>query len=351
MNLNEIIFFTGFLVVIFVFLFIDLKIAGRDSHVISFKEAILWTLIWVFLSLSFFFLIYFFGHLIHGINDKAGLLPLVDRYEHSINISNPALSYTQALTIYQHNLGLEYFTGYLIEYSLSVDNVFIMILIFTAFGIQPRYYHRILFWGILGAVIMRFIFIFLSATLIQRFEWILYLFGAFLVFTGVQMFIERNKEKKVKTEDHPMVKFSSRFFKVKSDYKGSKFFLKEHRQLWITPLFIVLLVIEFTDLIFAVDSVPAIFAVTKDPYIVFFSNIFAILGLRSLFFVVSNVMQKFHYLKEGLSVLLTFIGVKMLVAHWVNIPTSYSLLVVIGILAVAIFASVLFPKQKTAGLH
>ncbi len=347
MNLHEVLFFTGFLVVIFIFLYLDLKIAGRNNHVIHFKEAVSWTLFWIFLSMVFFGLIYFFGHIIHGITDKQGVAELAHRFSHPLRMADPSLTDEQALSMYRHNLAFEYLTGYLIEYSLSVDNVFVMILVFTAFSVDPKYYRRVLFWGIIGAVVMRFIFIFLSAALIQRFEWILYIFGGFLVITGGKMFLDRNKPKHIKTADHPVVKLTSRFFRVKSDYHGHRFFLREGGKFFITPLFIVLLVIEFTDLIFAVDSVPAIFAVTKDPYIVFFSNIFAILGLRSLFFVVSNIMNRFSWLKEGLSALLVFIGVKMLL-HIVNIKieTTHSLLVVLGILTLSVLASLFFPKKN-----
>jgi tellurite resistance protein TerC len=345
MHLHEALFFLGFLCFILFFLYLDLKVAGKNDHELSFKEALTWTSIWVALALLFLVFLRFYGDIIHGVSDKEGVQDLITRYSHSLDVSSPAITDATALQMYRSNLSLEYLTGYLIEYSLSVDNVFVMILIFTGFGIHQKYYKRILFWGILGALIMRFLFIFLSAALIQHFEWVLYIFGAFLVFTGVQMFRERNKEKKIHTHDHPVVKFTSRIFYVKKDYQGHNFIVRDSGKFYLTPLLIVLLVIEFTDLVFAVDSVPAIFAVTKDPYIVFFSNIFAILGLRSLFFVVSNVMNKFSYLKEGLSILLTFIGVKMLIVMFhIKIPTYISLLVIVGILLISVLASVFFPK-------
>ncbi len=349
MHLHEILFFFSFLTAIFFFLYIDLKVAGKDSHVLTFKEAVFWTVLWVALSLLFFGFLYFFGNLIHGVHDKSGVLSLADKYQHTLKGLVAATTDREAVAMYNHNLSLEYITGYLVEYSLSVDNVFIMILIFSAFGIERRYFRRVLFWGIIGAVVMRFIFIFLSAALIQRFHWILIVFGLFLIYTGIAMFINRNKEKKIKTQDHPIMKYFSKHFSVKTDYHGQKFWFREHKKLVFTPLFIVLVIIEFTDLVFAVDSVPAIFAVTKDPYIVFFSNIFAILGLRSLFFVVSNVMTKLDYLKEGLAVLLTFIGVKMVLTLWeIKIEANTSLLIIVGILAISILLSVLFPKKKLA---
>jgi tellurite resistance protein TerC len=254
-----------------------------------------------------------------------------------------------SLELYRSNLALEFITGYLIEYALSVDNIFVIVLVFTAFSVREKYYHRVLFWGILGAIIMRFLFIFLGATMIREFEWILYLFGAFLVYTGVMMFVKRNEEEKIETENHPAVKFASKLFKVFPRYVGRNFFVRKGGVNLVTPLFIVLIVIEFTDLIFAVDSIPAIFSVTKDPYIVFFSNIFAILGLRSMFFLLVNVIHQFHYLKIGLSVLLTFIGVKMLAHDWlhsIGFETIHSLIVIVLILALSIIASLVFPKKE-----
>jgi tellurite resistance protein TerC len=214
------------------------------------------------------------------------------------------------------------------------------------------YYKRVLMWGIIGAVIMRFIFIFLSAALIQRFDWILYIFGAFLVFTGIKMFVERNKEDKVDTAHHPVVKFVSRYFPVHPVYFRQHFWFRnkyDNYRLYFTPLFLVLLVIEFTDVIFAVDSVPAIFSITQDPYIVFFSNIFAIMGLRSLFFVVAHVITMFRFLKHGLAVLLSFIGFKMLLhvqlTEW-GFTTIHSLLMIIAILGTSIVASIIWPDKS-----
>jgi tellurite resistance protein TerC len=243
---------------------------------------------------------------------------------------------------------LEFITGYVIEYALSVDNIFVMVLIFTAFNVDEKYYHRVLFWGIIGAVIMRFMFIFLGSTLINEFGWIMYIFGAFLIYTGIGMFISRDEEEKIDTENHKVVRFASRHFSVYPEYVGNKFFIKVDGAKMVTPLFIVLLIVEFTDLIFAVDSIPAIFAVTKDPYIVFFSNIFAILGLRSMFFLLVNVIHKFHYLKVGLAFLLVFIGVKMLAHHWLDLwgfTTMHSLFVILLILTTSIVGSLVFPKK------
>ena len=328
-------------------MYIDLGVVGKNSHIISFKESISWTIVWVTISIIFYFILKLHGDWIHGIDTMERLKYITKIHDHQIKIEG--LDFETAIQIYRNNLSLEYITGYLIEYALSVDNVFVMILIFLAFGVQQKYYKRVLFWGIIGAIIMRFIFIFLSAALIQEFAWILYVFGLLLIFTGVKMFITRNKEDKMETHKHPVVKFASKYFSVYPRYVKQNFFIRKAGKTYITPLFIVLLVIEFTDVIFAVDSVPAIFSITKDPYIVFFSNIFAIIGLRSLFFLLSNVMDKFHYLKVGLAALLTFIGIKMLIHDWlkeIGFTTAHSLYVVLAILVVSVLASLAFPKKE-----
>ena len=347
MNTHEIFYFFGFIIFIVAILVIDLGFFSKESHIIPFKEALSWTAVWVALALILYFLIMFYGDRIHGIQNLDQLKTIIALHGHPIKLTTE--TFEQALVIYRHNLSLEYITGYLIEYALSVDNVFVMIMIFIAFNVEQKYYKRVLFWGILGAIILRFIFIFLSSALIQRFSWFLYVFGALLVVTGVKMFLERNKEDKIETAKHPVVKFASKFFPVASDYVGKSFFLRRNRRTLITPLFITLLVIEFTDVVFAVDSVPAIFSITQDPYIVFFSNIFAILGLRSLFFVVMHVVNLFRFLKIGLAVLLTFIGLKMLLHVYLDawgFTTSHSLLVVLAILSTSILASVLIPEKK-----
>ena len=225
------------------------------------------------------------------------------------------------------------------------------ILILNSFGIHKKFYKKILIWGILGAVILRFIFIFVGSALLQRFDWIIYIFGAFLVYTGIKLFFENDEEKEMKPADHPVVKFTSKYFNV---YKRNivDHFIIYHRgfkKWFITPIFLVVLVIAVTDVIFAVDSIPAIFSITKDPYIVFFSNVFAIMGLRSMFFFLSSIMTMFRFLQTGLAVLLTFIGVKMLAHPWLekmNFDSKYSLLITVMILGVSIGASLLFPEKK-----
>jgi tellurite resistance protein TerC len=342
---HEIIAFGGFLVVIILMLYIDLGFIHRKSHSLSFREALLWTIFWVGLALIFYLLLRFFGNQLHGIKSKDDIQALVTRYHHPINIVNSDLQ--KAIGVYNHNLSLEYLTGYLIEYSLSVDNIFVIIMIFFSFNVEQRYFHRVLFWGILGAIIMRFLFIFLASALIQRFEWIMIIFGLILVYLGGKLgweFFSGKEEGRIDTHNHPIVRFVSRMFPVTHEKTGQHFWIREEKKIFITPLLIVLIVIEFSDVLFAVDSVPAVFSVTRDPLIVFFSNISAILGLRALFFLVMNVMNRFHYLKLGLACLLSFIGFKMILQ--LNISTNHSLEIIIGILSVFALLSVIFPKKS-----
>ncbi|HEY1009162.1 MAG: TerC family protein [Daejeonella sp.] len=343
---NESIFFGSFLLFIILMLAIDLGVFNKTDKKVTLKEAAVMSFIWVSFAIGFYFILLSEGEVLHGITNFTQLQEVTTKHLHNITLIPE--NYSASLALYKQNLALEFLTGYVIEYALSVDNIFVMVLIFSAFGVNEKYYHRVLFWGIVGAVIMRFLFIFLGSTLINEFGWILYLFGAFLVYTGVMMFINRNQEETIDTENHRVVRFASRYFSVHPEYVGNKFFVKIDGKRLITPLFIVLLIVEFTDLIFAVDSIPAIFAVTKDPYIVFFSNIFAILGLRSMFFLLVNVIHKFHYLKTGLSFLLVFIGVKMLGHHWLSdmgFKTSHSLFIILFILTTSIVASLVFPKK------
>jgi tellurite resistance protein TerC len=232
---------------------------------------------------------------------------------------------------------LAFFTGYLIEKSLSVDNIFVFVLIFTYFAVPAAYQHRVLFWGIIGALIMRGTLIAVGATLLKEFHWIIYVFGAFLIFTGIKMAFHRNEE--IHPENNPLVKLLRRLMPVTENYEGDKFFLRRAGTLMATPLFLVLLMVETTDLIFAVDSIPAIFAVTNDPFLVYTSNVFAILGLRSLYFLLANVMDKFQYLKIGLAFVLTFVGIKMVMVDIYKIPVGISLGVIASILAISVLAS------------
>jgi tellurite resistance protein TerC len=243
---------------------------------------------------------------------------------------------------------LAFFTGYLIEKSLSVDNIFVFVLIFTYFAVPVAYQHRVLFWGIIGALLMRGTLIAVGATLLKEFHWIIYVFGAFLIFTGIKMALHRNEE--VHPENNPLIKLLRRIMPVTENYEGDKFFLRRAGALMATPLFLVLLMVESTDLIFAVDSIPAIFAVTKDPFIVYTSNVFAILGLRSLYFLLANVMDKFQYLKIGLAFVLTFVGIKMVLVDIYKIPVGISLGVIASILAISVLASLWKARASTGNL-
>ncbi len=299
----------GFVAFILGMLILDLMVFQRKEHEIHIREALLWSAFWIGLSLAF----------------NAGVYYFMD-----------------------HVKALEFLTGYLIEKSLSVDNIFVFIMIFAYFHIAPKYQHKVLFWGILGALVMRAAFIMAGVALIQRLHWIIYVFGAFLVFIGIKMAFE--KEKEIHPEKNPVLRLFRRFMPVTKQLHGSRFFVKESGKRMATPLLVVLIVIETSDIIFAVDSIPAILSITHDPFIVYTSNVFAILGLRALYFALAGVMQLFAYLNYGLSGILVFVGIKMLISDFYKIPTAAALGVVGGILVLAILASVLFsPKDSKAG--
>lgn len=299
-------FWVGFHIFIFTMLALDLGVFHKKAHKVPIKEAIIWSAVWITLALLFNLFIYYeFGK----------------------------------------NKALEFLTGYVIEYSLSVDNIFVFILIFSYFSVKEEYQHKVLFWGILGALVMRAIFIFAGVALINRFHWIVLIFGGFLVYTGIHMLFQ--KDVPVDPEKNAIVKFFRKFLPVTDSYHGNKLFVRQNNRLYATPLFLVLLVIESSDLIFAVDSIPAILAISQDTLIVYTSNIFAILGLRSLYFAVSGVMGYFRYLKVGLAFVLSFVGTKMLLAFFgIKIPIVISLITIIAILAVSVLTSVII---KPAG--
>ena len=344
---HELIFFAFFGFFVLVMLALDLGLFNKGDKPVSALNAAVMTMVWVSFALCFYAILYVNGNFLHNIHSIDELRVLIEKFHHPIRVSSN--DFAISLELYNHNLAVEFITGYLVEYALSVDNIFVIVLIFTTFKVDKKHYHRVLFWGIIGAVLMRFLFIFIGASLIAKFSWILYVFGAFLIYTGAMMFIKRNDDEQIDTNKHPVVKFISKYCKVYPDFRGNKFFLKHNGFTMLTPLFIVLLIIEFTDLIFAVDSIPAIFAVTKDPYIVFFSNIFAIMGLRSMFFLLVNVIHKFHYLKVGLAFLLVFIGIKMLIHHQlegIGFSNVHSLVVILFILGISVVFSLLFPKKQ-----
>ncbi len=347
--MSESLFFLLFSILVIAIMLVDLGIFKKAGAAeVTFKEAGFWTGAWVLLAISFYFFLGQFGGMVHGITDVNGLIAVKELYAPHIDLGSG--SFADQLTIFQNNLSLEFITGYLVEYSLSADNVFVFILIFNSFGVQKRYYKKILVWGILGAIILRLIFIFLGAALLQKFDWIIYVFGAFLVYTGVKILFTKQHDEEINPSEHPIVKFLSRFFNVYHRNVIGRFFVRmKTGKLFITPIFVIVVVIAFTDILFAVDSIPAIFSISKDPYIVFFSNVFAVMGLRSLFFFLSNLMGLFRFLPIGLGVLLSFVGLKMLGHHYlteIGFGTLSSLAVIVGILATSIILSLLFPEKN-----
>jgi tellurite resistance protein TerC len=347
--MSESLFFLLFSVGVMAVMLIDLGVFKKDTAAeVTFKEAGFWTGMWVLLAIAFYIFLGYNGAMVHGITDMTSLKAVQQAYAAHIDLGSG--SYAEALSVFQNNLSLEFITGYLVEYSLSADNVFVFILIFNSFGVQKRYYKKILVWGILGAIVLRLIFIFLGAALLQKFDWIIYVFGAFLVYTGVKILFSSGEEEHIEPGEHPVVKILSKYFNVYKRNVIGRFFVRmKTGKLFMTPLFVIVVVIAFTDILFAVDSIPAIFSISKDPYIVFFSNVFAVMGLRSLFFFLSSLMGLFRFLPMGLGVLLSFVGGKML-AHskleeW-GFGTLSSLGVIIGILTISILLSVLFPEKK-----
>jgi len=339
-----------FIVLILGILMLDLLVIGRKSHEVSLKEASLWTGIWISLAMGFALFLRLFGEHIHGIKTPEELEQVLTKFYPYLTME--ADGFANNLELFRKSLATNYLTGYLIEESLSVDNLFVMMAILSAFSVKKTAYKKVLFWGILGAIVMRFVFIFVGAALIIKFEWLLYLFGAYLLYAGGKMFVQRNKEVRIEPQNHPLVRFLSRRFKVFPRYVGEQFFIRKNGALYLTPLFIVVMLIEGSDLVFALDSIPADFAITRDPYIVFFSNVFAILGLRSLFFLLVHVVDRFYLLKVGVSFLLVFVGVKLLAHDWMHhlgYKPVYSLYVILGILTLSVTLSMLFPKKVTIG--
>lgn len=302
---NKYFIWGGFNVLVLVMLALDLGVFHRKDHKISVKESLIWSVIWVVVALIFNVIIYFWQ------------------------------GETKAL---------QFFTGYLIERSLSIDNIFVFLLIFAYFGVPDKYQYKVLFWGIIGALVMRGLFIAVGALLIAKFHWVIYIFGAFLVYTGIKMGLAGDT--KIDPEKNPILKFVRRFIPLTDNYEKGKFFIKESGKKLGTPLFVVLIVVETTDVVFAVDSIPAIFAITLDPFIVYSSNVFAILGLRAMYFALAGLMDMFYYLKFGLAAILSFVGIKMLLSGFYKIPDMMALAVIGFFLAVSIIISVLKPHKK-----
>lgn len=304
--MNQIYFWIIFNVFVLAMLALDLGVFNRRAHSVHFREALGWSLMWVGLALGFAVFVFFW----HG-----------------------------------RTASLEFVTGYVIELSLSVDNLFVFLVIFRYFQVPAEQQHRVLFWGILGALIMRGIFILAGVSLIRRFEWIVYVFGAMLIYSGVKLL--RQGDADIKPEKNPVLRLFRRFVPVTKNYEGGRFFVRTP-QLYATPLLVVLLVVETTDVLFAVDSIPAVLAITLNAFIVYTSNVFAILGLRSMYFALAGMMEVFHYLHYGLSVVLIFVGLKMIAAHYVEIPTVLALGVVVAVLGMSMLASVMFPRKNEA---
>lgn len=319
-------------------------VIDRKAHVVSIKEAGTWTAIWIGLALLFSVFLWFHGDMVHGIENMQDLQAVAARYAAHLKLD--ASDFEASLQQYRHYMTISYISGYLIEKTLSVDNLFVMMMIFTSFGVGKNEYQHVLNWGILGAIVLRFIFIFLGAAIISRFDWILLVFGALLVYSGIKMYVNRNKKEEINVEKHPLVKFLTKTGRMYPKFMGDKFFVREAGKWLLTPLFVTVLVIEFSDLIFAFDSIPAVFSVSLDPYVVFFSNIFAILGLRAMFFLLAAIADKFRYLKTGVCVLLVFIGVKMLIHKYFEIDAITSLLFIIAVLIISIGASLIIPQKK-----
>lgn len=305
--MNQPLFWILFNLFVIVMLALDLGVFHRGGgHVVKVREAMLWSVAWISMAAIFAVIVLFW----HG--------------------RTPAL---------------EFVTGYVIELSLSIDNLFVFLLIFRFFKVSPEHQHRVLFWGIIGALVMRAVFIVVGVGLISRFAWITYIFGLLLLFSGIKLFLQ--KESEIHPEHNPVLKLVRKLIPVTKDYEGGKFFVRKP-QLYATPLFIVLIVVETTDVAFAVDSIPAILAITLNAFIVYTSNVFAIMGLRSMYFALAGLMEMFRYLHYGLSLVLSFIGVKMLIHHFYQIPTHWALAAVAGILLISVLASLVHPAQETA---
>ena len=337
-------FLGGFVAFIAAILLLDMFVIDKKAHVVSIKEAGTWTAVWIALALLFSVFLWFHGDMGHGIDNFSDLQAVASRYAAHLKL-NPD-DFEASLQQYRHYMTISYISGYLIEKTLSVDNLFVMMMIFTSFGVGKNEYQHVLNWGILGAIVLRFIFIFLGAAIISRFDWILLVFGAVLVYSGVKMYLNRNKKEEMNVEKHPVVRLLSKTGRVHTQFEGDKFFIRRAGKLMVTPLLVTVLVIEFSDLIFAFDSIPAVFSVSLDPYVVFFSNIFAILGLRAMFFLLAAIADRFRYLKLGVCVLLVFIGVKMLVHKYFEIDAVSSLVFIIGVLVVSIVSSLVVSPKK-----
>lgn len=342
-HFSEFIFLGGFILFIAAILVLDMLVIDKKAHEVSIREAGTWTAVWITLALAFSAFLWFKGDMVHGISSFSDLQVVASRYAPHLKLD--ANNFEASLQQYRHYMTISYISGYLIEKTLSVDNLFVMMMIFTSFGVGKNEYQHVLNWGILGAIVLRFIFIFLGAAIISRFDWVLLLFGGILIYSGVKMYLQRNKKEEIDVDKNPIVRLLSKTGRIDTQFEGDHFFIRKDGRWLLTPLFVTVLVIEFSDLIFAFDSIPAVFSVSLDPYVVFFSNIFAILGLRAMFFLLAAIADRFRYLKTGVCVLLLFIGAKMLIHEVVEIDAVTSLVVIITVLVVSIGASLLVPQK------
>ncbi len=302
---SQVIWWIAFVVIVVVLLILDMKVFHRKAHVIKIKESLLWTAFWIALSLLFCLGIYLWRG---------------------------------------HGLALEFLTCYLIEKSLSIDNLFVFLIIFSYFTVSPLYQHKVLYWGIIGAIVMRLAFIEAGVTVLERFDWVFYIFGAFLIITAFRMAFQKDQE--IDPGKNVVLRLFRRFFPVTDGYEEDRFFVKRVGKYIATPLFVVVLVIETTDVVFALDSIPAALGITLDPFIVYSSNIFAILGLRSLYFALAGIMRLFHYLHYGIVVVLAFVGVKMVMAEFYEFPIEIALGVVVGVILISVIASIIWPHKE-----
>lgn len=349
--MSQTLFLVIFLVFILGILMFDLLVIGRKQHVVSFREAAIWSAVWISLALMFFFFLRFSGEIIHKIHDPDSLKVILNKYYPNLYIKG--LSYKESLLVYRRESSVNFLSGYLLEETLSLDNLFVILLILISFQVPKKLYKKILFWGILGAVVLRCLFIFAGYVLVHRFEWVLYIFGLFLLYAGIMMLIKGDKGKVEKDKkDHFLIRFARKIFPVEESFESERFFVRKSGKFWITTAFLVLLLVEFSDVLFAMDSIPAIFGITRDPFIIFYSNIFAIIGLRSLFFLLANLKDKFRFLKTGIAFLLCFIGLKLLFEDLLTAMADihprpvHSLFVIAAVIGLSILFSLLIPEKK-----
>ena len=310
--MNEASFWILFNAGVLFLLILDLFVLNKDTKVVTTKSALIQSAIWIGLAAAFNVFIYFWKG-----QDSAEL----------------------------------FFMGYIIEESLSVDNLFVFMLIFNYFRVPNEYQRKVLFWGIIGALVLRGLFIVVGIALIEKFEWLVYILGVFLIYTGLKMLFSSSDDDEIDPENNFLLRLTNKFLRVTRTYEGDKFFIRKENLLYATPLFIVVLVVETTDVVFAVDSIPTILGITQDTFIVYTSNVFALLGLRSLFFALSSVMKLFHYIHYGLAIILSFVGIKLIIAHWYHIPDMFALLFVVSCLGLSVLASWLFPKKENEELN